>query len=142
MAPDPSVTPKPTRRSWPRDVLLAFALPVGLYLVLGTLGSGLLWLDSKLNPWGPRRDHVELDIRTIQRALKSFHEKHQRFPSTEEGLGAAVDGHYMKQVPLDPWGHPFGYELRDGQPVLWSYGADGVPGGEGANADISSRDPR
>jgi general secretion pathway protein G len=41
-------------------------------------------------------------------------------------------------VPLDPWGNPFVYALENGRPRIVSYGADGVPGGEGDDADIDS----
>jgi general secretion pathway protein G len=40
-------------------------------------------------------------------------------------------------VPLDPWGNPYGYELVDGRPRVFSLGADGAPGGEGEARDIS-----
>jgi general secretion pathway protein G len=76
------------------------------------------------------------------------------YPSTEQGLQAlwerpSIDppinwaGPYLrKQVPLDPWGNPYIY-IYPGQqnPMgfdLYSLGADGLPGGEGENADVVS----
>ena len=46
----------------------------------------------------------------------------------------------LKQPPKDPWGNALVYALRDGEPVVTSLGADGAPGGEEDNADISSLD--
>ena len=40
----------------------------------------------------------------------------------------------------DPWKREYVYILESGKPVIISYGRDGVPGGEGPDADISSRD--
>ena len=43
-------------------------------------------------------------------------------------------------VPLDPWDHPYVYEITDadwGEYRILSYGADGAPGGEGFDADIT-----
>ena len=52
------------------------------------------------------------------------------------------EGPYLKKdVPLDPWGHPYVY----GQPGthqndfdLLSYGRDGKPGGTGEDADLTN----
>ncbi|MCL6506944.1 MAG: type II secretion system major pseudopilin GspG, partial [Bryobacteraceae bacterium] len=72
-------------------------------------------------------------------------------PTTEQGLQALWrrpadvpnwDGPYVeKEIPLDPWGHPYVYRFpgEHGElPDIISYGADGKPGGEGINADIVS----
>ncbi|MFY0563407.1 type II secretion system protein GspG [Archangium lansingense] len=102
-----------------------------LFTLLMTIGNAHFAAES--------HDHALLDLQNFQYVLKHFHAKHQRYPSTEEGLQALVGGPYLEQLPLDPWGQHYGYELRAGQPVLWSYGADGAPGGEGPDADIFSR---
>ena len=52
------------------------------------------------------------------------------------------DGPYLKkEIPLDPWGHPYLYRFpgeHGDEPDLISYGADGQAGGDGMNADIVS----
>lgn len=92
----------------------------------------------------------------IEPALLAFEKDAKRFPSTEQGLKALSepalygplytpfpeDG-YLTTVPLDPWGNAFDYYLSPmgGIRILYdlqSFGADGVPGGEGENADIKS----
>jgi len=53
-------------------------------------------------------------------------------PSGEDQLA------WLEHTPIDPWGNEYVYLLdADGVHVL-SYGADGVPGGEGEAADIVS----
>lgn len=94
------------------------------------------------------------DISTISGLLQQFRLDNDRFPTTEEGLGALrvapADapnwrGPYAtKEIPNDPWGRPYNYQwpgaLGDESFTLQSYGADGAPGGEGDNADISEGD--
>ena len=44
-------------------------------------------------------------------------------------------------MPKDPWGNPYQYQCcpsQYGEYYLWSEGADGAPGGEGENADVTS----
>jgi general secretion pathway protein G len=58
---------------------------------------------------------------------------------------AAWNGPYLKKpaVPSDPWGRPYQYTCCPGDHGdydIWTTGADGAPGGEGENADITSWD--
>jgi general secretion pathway protein G len=72
------------------------------------------------------------------------------YPGTLDALvrnpGAANwNGPYLKKpaVPKDPWGNIYQYKCcpgDHGEYDLWSYGADGAPGGEGENADVTSWD--
>jgi len=86
-------------------------------------------------------------------ALDTFRLDVGRYPSTEEGLNALRekpsgaerwDGPYLpKEIPSDPWGKPYVYQSpgTHGEYDLFSYGADGVEGGEGENQDaVSWRD--
>ncbi len=73
-----------------------------------------------------------------------------RYPTTQEGLEALSrkpgglegwDGPYLKKnVPMDPWRKPYIYRSpgQNGPYDLISHGADGTPGGEGDNQDITS----
>ena len=75
------------------------------------------------------------------------------YPTTEQGLRALVNvpadarrqdqyrpGGYLRKLPLDPWGSDYQYrnEARAGRVEISSLGADGAPGGEGLDADISN----
>lgn len=90
-------------------------------------------------------------IESFQTALGTYKLDTGTFPSTEEGLQALRNkpanlnqwqGPYLpKDIPNDPWGHPFTYKYpgeHGDEPDVISYGADGQPGGEGINADILS----
>ncbi len=90
-------------------------------------------------------------IAAFQTALAAYKLDTDNFPSTEQGLQALRtaplgvrnwNGPYLpKEIPLDPWGHPYVYKYpgeHGDEPDMISYGADGQPGGEGQNADIVS----
>jgi general secretion pathway protein G len=91
---------------------------------------------------------AQIDVFT--KAIDNFRLDTGRFPTTEEGLNALVvkpadvdnwTGPYLKKgVPLDPWGHPYVYQVpgTKGDYAVISYGRDGRPGGTGEDADISS----
>ena len=87
-----------------------------------------------------KQDTARLDMANINQALKLYYTKKGKFPDTGTGLKALVDTNNLEKVPQDPWGHEYVYMLEAGKPVIMSYGADGTQGGEGPDADISSRD--
>lgn len=89
-------------------------------------------------------------IELLGTALDTFRIDVGRYPTSQEGLEALRrrpgglerwDGSYLKkEVPLDPWGKPFVYRSpgEHGPYDLVSHGADGLPGGEGNDRDITS----
>ncbi|RJS27556.1 type II secretion system protein GspG [Corallococcus sp. H22C18031201] len=87
-----------------------------------------------------KQDTARLDIKNIQSALKLYYTKKGSYPDTGTGLKALVDTQNLEKVPTDPWGHEYVYMNEGGKPVIISYGADGNAGGEGSDADISSKD--
>jgi general secretion pathway protein G len=90
------------------------------------------------------------DVKAIEESLHLFKLDNGRYPTQGEGIEALVtapagargwnpDG-YLDRMPTDPWGNQYFYNT-DGRDVLVkSFGADGVEGGEGYNADISNMD--
>lgn len=84
------------------------------------------------------RRTAELDVRTALDALEMYRGSRGRYPDQQEGFSALVKAKVMKATPKDPWGHALQYALRDGEPVVISYGADGSPGGEDEDADVTS----
>jgi general secretion pathway protein G len=98
---------------------------------------------------------AKADIATLMQALKLYRLDNQRYPSSEQGLNALVakptlppvpanwkPNGYLERLPLDPWGNPYQYlnpGLR-GEIDVFSFGADGQPGGTGYDADIGSWD--
>jgi general secretion pathway protein G len=87
-----------------------------------------------------KQDRAALDIKSIQGALKIYYAKKGTYPDTGTGLKSLVDTGALESVPRDPWGNEYLYLNEGGKPVITSYGRDGSPGGEGPDADISSKD--
>lgn len=93
---------------------------------------------------------AKAQIEMLGTALDTFRLDVGRYPTTQEGLEALRqrpaglerwDGPYLKkEVPRDPWGNPYVYRSPGEQEPyeLFSYGADGVAGGNEDNADIKS----
>jgi general secretion pathway protein G len=93
------------------------------------------------------------DIAALAQALKLYRLDTKRYPTTEQGLQALVArpsqapvpenwkaGGYVEKLPLDPWGKPYQYlnPGLHGETDVFSYGADGAPGGEGFDADVGN----
>lgn len=78
------------------------------------------------------------DVGAIMQALKLYRLDHKRYPTQQEGLKALAK--HLERLPADPWGNPYQYLVPGvhGEVDVFSYGADGAPGGEGAAADIGS----
>ncbi|HLU62414.1 MAG TPA: type II secretion system major pseudopilin GspG [Gammaproteobacteria bacterium] len=96
---------------------------------------------------------AQSDIRAIEAALNLYRLDNFNYPTTDQGLEALVRkpsgspeprnykaGGYLDRLPKDPWGNDYQYlnPGRRGQIDIFSYGADGQPGGEGINADIGN----
>ena len=97
---------------------------------------------------------AKTQIEAFGNALNGYRLNMGSYPTTEQGLSALMEppqtdlvarwkGPYLrKAIPLDPWGNPYLYispgEVNPNGYDLVSLGADGQPGGEGENADITS----
>lgn len=95
------------------------------------------------------------DVAAVLQALKLYRLDNGRYPTSEQGLGALVKrptqgpvpqnwkpNGYLERLPKDPWGNPYQYlspGLR-GEIDVFSFGADGSPGGTGVDADVGSWD--
>lgn len=90
------------------------------------------------------------DVAAIVSALNMYRLDTGTYPSTEQGLAALVEkpleaqgwraGGYLDGVPLDPWNRNYHYLSPGeyGDIDVWSEGADGKRGGDGANGDIGN----
>ncbi|MDB5863431.1 MAG: gspG [Betaproteobacteria bacterium] len=93
------------------------------------------------------------DIASLMQSLRLYRLDNQRYPTTEQGLEALVtkpaslplprnwkNGGYLERLPKDPWGNPYQYlnPGTHGEIDVFSFGADGTPGGEGNDSDIGS----
>jgi general secretion pathway protein G len=91
------------------------------------------------------------DINNLVQALKLYRLDNQRYPTSGQGLQALLVKPtagpippnwkpYVEKLPNDPWGNPYQYlnPGLKGEIDVFSFGADGQPGGEGKNADVGS----
>ena len=98
---------------------------------------------------------AKVDISALETSLRMYRLDNGNYPTTEQGLMALIekpstdpvpgnwnDKGYLdkKKMPKDPWGRDYVYICPgiNGEYDLLSYGANGVPGGEGKDADIKS----
>ena len=107
----------------------------------------------------PERDRAAvkkaaIDIDIIESALDQYRLDMMRYPTSQQGLDALVtapsgvaradqyrSGGYLRGgVPRDPWGNEYQYRIpgEHGPVDIFSFGADGEPGGEGLDADIGN----
>ena len=123
-------------------------------VILGVLAA-LIVPNVLSRPDEARATVAKSDIAAIMQALKLYRLDNQRYPTSEQGLAALVTkpdlppvppnwkpGGYLEKLPKDPWGRPYVYVnpgVRSEIEVM-SFGADGQPGGTGADADIGSWD--
>lgn len=138
------------RRGFTLIEIMAVVLIIGL--LTGIVGYSIFQQVDK-----GRVTAAKAQISQLEGVLELYRMDNARFPTTEQGLEALTQpptagpearnypsGGYLKggRVPMDPWGERFQYE-SPGQHNhdsydIWSYGADGQPGGEGIDADITN----
>jgi len=93
------------------------------------------------------------DLQALESALDIYKLDNYAYPTTDQGLEALVtlpagdpvpanwqQGGYVKKLRKDPWQRDYLYlnPGEHGEIDIYSLGADGVEGGEGANADIGN----
>lgn len=100
------------------------------------------------------KEKARADVAVLEQALETYRVELFVFPLTEQGLDALTrapaglsnperyrEGGYIRRLPKDPWGNPYQYRNpgQDGRPFdVFSFGADGRPGGEGDDTDIGN----
>lgn len=121
-------------------------------LILGILGAFVIpqFMDQ---PDKARIVAAKHDIQSITSALKMYRLDNGVYPSTEQGLQALIrkpesgeiprnwkSNGYLERLQKDPWKNDYQYlnPGLHGEIDVFSYGADGQPGGDGINADIGS----
>lgn len=123
-------------------------------IILGIL-AGLLVPRIIGRPEEAKQVKAKILIEGLDTALKLYKLDNGMYPDTAQGLQALVEkpetepvpkiwrkGGYLEKskVPSDPWGNEFIYLAPGvhGDFDIISYGADGIPGGEDKDRDISS----
>ena len=93
------------------------------------------------------------DIQALESALDLYKLDNYTYPTTDQGLDALINlpssdpapanwqkGGYVKKLQKDPWQRPYLYLSpgEHGEIDIFSYGADGIEGGEGENGDVGN----
>jgi general secretion pathway protein G len=123
-------------------------------VILGIL-AGLIVPRIMGRPEEAKQLKAKLQIESLETSLKLYKLDNGTYPTTDQGLQALIEppssgiipqkwreGGYIEKgrLPKDPWGGEFVYLSPGvhGDYDLISYGADGVPGGEGRDKDINN----
>jgi general secretion pathway protein G len=129
---------------------------MAVVLIIGLLG-GIVGAVIFTQIDRARATTARTQIKQIEAALDFYRMDNGSYPTTDQGLEALVrqpsidpvprkwrpEG-YLKggRVPEDPWGSAYEYRRPGSENPysfdLWSHGADGTSGGEGADADIGN----
>ena len=130
---------------------------IEIMVVIIILGILAVYVGPKImgRPGEAKQVKARVDISALETALKLYKLDNGKYPTTEQGLQALVEkpetgnvptkwkeGGYLekRKVPKDPWKNDFLYLSPGvhGDFDIISYGADGVPGGEGEDQDVNS----
>lgn len=104
-------------------------------------------------PDAARITKAKQDIRAMESALNLYKLDNFNYPTTDQGLESLVAKpagspeprnwkQYMDRLPKDPWGNDYQFLSpgSKGDIDIFSFGADGRPGGDDVNADIGNWD--
>nr|WP_233198589.1 type II secretion system major pseudopilin GspG [Luteimonas sp. 4-12] len=98
-------------------------------------------------------EKARADVSLLEQAIETYRLDNLTYPRTEQGLQALLQappglarperyrkGGYIRRLPADPWGNPYQYRIpgQSGAFDVYSFGADGTPGGDADNADIGN----
>lgn len=141
-----------TSRAGPRDQGFSLLELMVVVVILSVLA--LVIVPRVIDrPDQARAARAQSDIAAISSAVSLYRLDNFHYPTTEQGLQALVSrpgteplapnwstNGYTDRLPKDPWGQLYQYLSPGvhGDFDIFTYGADGVPGGAGADADIGS----
>lgn len=119
-------------------------IAVGVVLTLLVATFGTTQVMCRLGTTISRKDKA--DLVTLESAAEYYAQSHDgAFPNSLADLVRpdAFGKTHLKgtQIPLDPYGRAYRYEPPDAEfafPRIWTYGRDGLPGGEDEDQDVGN----
>lgn len=142
----------PSRKRRRAFSLIELLVAVSIMLIL----AGAVAVNLLHEPGKARQARAKSDLAVFKTALQLYLDDNGVLPSPRQGLLALVErpttppvparwrpGGYLDRtsLPRDPWNNDYLFLVpgRAREPFeIVCYGADGQPGGEGADADLSS----
>ena len=135
---------KKTKRKTSSFTLVEIMVVIGIMMLL--FGIALPFAIKSLGKG--RGAAAKMQIQSFDTAITSFRIDTGKLPQSLDDLiknngDKKWDGPYLKkkEIPKDPWGHEFVYEISSDNPngyTIISYGSDGAPGGEKQAADLTN----
>jgi type II secretion system protein G len=97
----------------------------------------------------PQYALTQVRLKRLKEALQNYRLDCGEYPDSHMALKALVtnpavkgwNGPYTKEPLRDSWNRRFLYEISGGMPIIRSLGADGKPGSDLFDADLSSLNP-
>lgn len=109
-----------------------------LFLLLGALIAlwAVMMKADNLSQTDMPRARAGADIVNLERLVRQYARVTGDIPDQGIGLQALIEARMITELPTDPWGTAYHYEIIEGRGRIISFGADGQPGGEGEAADV------
>jgi general secretion pathway protein G len=118
---------------------------IEIMIVIAILGGLMALLAPKFLGQKDKANvgQAKIQMGQIANALSMYYNDCGKFPAALDNLVKADAAcpnwgpePYLKKDPVDPWGHPFAYELNGSEYSLKCFGRDGREGGSGYDADF------
>jgi general secretion pathway protein G len=111
-------------------------LVVAILLILASLATVAISRTLK----GTQAKQAKIDISTLQQAVNVYFIDNGSYPPDLNGLVVLPDGvvnaqkwngpYLEKELPNDPWGNPYLYQVNGDQVLITSAGPDGTAGSD------------
>lgn len=127
---------------------------IEILIVLALVGGIVALIASRVGgaQQNANKKQTEIIMRQVMDQLELYNNDCGAYPTTEQGLMALVKkpagdpgceswgpAPYAKEEPRDAWKNKFGFESDGTEYEITSFGKNKRPGGEGIDADISSK---
>ena len=126
-------------------IIFLLVVSITLAVAVGLLKKAV---QEKVDPILSRanKTQVESDLRAIYDTAEMVHAMTGAYPDSIDAMIVSVDDGGeeaigLEERPKDPWGNDYLYEIRKGEPHITCLGRDGLPGGEGDDADYAYPEP-
>jgi general secretion pathway protein G len=86
---------------------------IEILVVLGIIAVVVGGILNAVIPQGERANKktAETDIKKLVGYIKQYKQDKGDYPTTDEGLDALVEDGFFSELPNDPWGNPYAYEI-------------------------------